>query len=247
MLETLKIKNNDAEAVISVFGAQVISWKKAERNIFFENSKVLTDRSKALRIGAPICFPWFNKGISFAPELKPSHGPVRIKDWEIKSKTESACTFSCHADSCDGLPLLIEVGYSIETGSLKTSFDITNLSENANRFELALHTYFASSAPEKTQITGISDSKIPFIPHIPIDQIFLNHSDKLSLKLTGRTINIVNENFSKSVVWHPGLNHGIADLEDSKKLAPFICMESLTDIVNLGGNEKWQGAVTYTL
>jgi glucose-6-phosphate 1-epimerase len=238
------IENDNSRLEISHYGAQVISWNIDGKEVLFSNPNIISDKSKALRAGAPICFPWFNKGVSFGRELKPSHGSARISEWEKVSN--SPLTFCHTTNSHLDLPLQLEVQYVLQERSLKIDFRVENLSsEEENEFELALHTYFATSVPEKTQIVGILDAVQSFTPRLPIDQIFLNLTNQIKLSLSDFEVDIENFHFAKSVIWHPGLQHGITDLQDNEDLAPFICLESLSDIIVLPPSSGWSASVSY--
>jgi len=239
---------------IAKFGGQIIAGSIAGRNVFFDNPKLISDKSKAIRSGAPICFPWFNKGLNWklGREITPSHGPVRSSDWELCAEliTPDSVSIGFQTDTTShlGLSLRINVDYRLNHGSLKIEFAIENLSTEKNAFELALHTYFATTCPDSVAISGLKDqAENPFIPNIPIDQIFENNGDKVTVRLPDYLLEIENQNFSKSVVWHPGLIHNLADVAQEPSPAPFLCVESLSNMEEIAGSSRWKSSVTYSV
>ena len=91
---TLKIDNEYATALISVYGAQVLSFKpKLEnsgsdnaRDLLFLSDEAYYEQGKAIKGGIPICWPWFGND----PENsgRPAHGFARNTLWSLE-KTAS--------------------------------------------------------------------------------------------------------------------------------------------------------------
>ena len=79
----IEVKNEHAEAKISVYGGQVLSFKPANgQEIMFLSSKAYFKEGKAIKGGTPICFPWFGPD----PEGKgrSSHGFARNSMWQVR-------------------------------------------------------------------------------------------------------------------------------------------------------------------
>ena len=87
---TLKIDNEYATALITLYGAQVLSYKpKLEnsgtdnaRDILFLSDKAYYEQGKAIKGGIPICWPWFGND----PENsgRPAHGFARNTLWSLE-------------------------------------------------------------------------------------------------------------------------------------------------------------------
>lgn len=238
---------------ISTFGAQAISWQIEDKDIYFSNPNLIIDKSKALRSGAPVCFPWFNKGLNWnlGKEIAPSHGSARISDWSVEetkiSDQSVSIRLSFETVSHLNLPLKISVSYTLEASQLKSDFSVKNLSSTTkNSFELALHSYFKTKTPELSKIAGLKEfPSNDFSPIIPIDQIFENQGSKVNLSFNEYSLEINNIGFTKSVVWHPGITHQIADLAIETSPSPFLCVESLTNLMTINALEQWNGRISY--
>lgn len=253
-LELYELSCGDSQLQVSRFGAQIISGGIAGKNIFFNNPQLVTDKSKALRAGAPICFPWFNKGLNWnlGREITPSHGPARSSDWNLISELiepESVSLgFHFETNSYLDLAFRILVDYTLRQDTLLIEFTVENLSDSKNAFELALHSYFATQNPQAVSIAGLKEhNQIPFIPAIPIDQIFENATDDLLVNFPDFILEIKNIGFSKSVIWHPGFSHNLSDLTLEPSPASFLCIESLSEKVVMTDKKEWQGSISYKI
>mmetsp|Transcript_12076 Transcript_12076/g.24594 ORF Transcript_12076/g.24594 Transcript_12076/m.24594 type:complete len:99 (+) Transcript_12076:177-473(+) len=76
-LPVIRVSNTLAEAEISIYGGQVLSYRPCSeaRSILFISEKSLFQVGKASKAGIPICWPWFGPD----PEGKgrPQHGFTR--------------------------------------------------------------------------------------------------------------------------------------------------------------------------
>ena len=63
-------------------GGQVMSWKPAGADeVLFVSRQARWEPGRAIRGGAPICFPWF--GAHPSDPRAPAHGCVRTKAWQL--------------------------------------------------------------------------------------------------------------------------------------------------------------------
>ncbi len=225
----------------------MLTWGYQNEPVLFENPAAILDGSKPIRGGIPICFPWFAKGIEVqAPALlDPMHGYVRILLWDVVSVSQAAATLRVKTSSYDGTTLEIQVTYSITDSTLCLETKVTNYGEKSTSFDLALHTYFATSHPAKAQISGVSVDD-PFTPILPIDAVFRNTTEDVIVGLPERTISIKNRNYSKSVIWNPGEKKP-ADLPTDPVIPEFLCVESLTAPTKVQPGYGWDGRVTYSV
>lgn len=81
-LSLLKVKNDRCEAVISVQGAQLLSFQPAHgKPLLWLSPKAIFQPGKAIRGGIPLCLPWF--GPHADDPSKPQHGFARNRDWTL--------------------------------------------------------------------------------------------------------------------------------------------------------------------
>jgi glucose-6-phosphate 1-epimerase len=233
------LTSGEHEVVVSGFGAQILSWKKSGVPIIFENrGHAIVDGKTAYRGGAPICFPYFAKGslLPLGTTLAPMHGHARTTIWEevgdnplllrtVQPTPEGygPTTFSC------------SLQYSLED-ELVIMATIQNLGDAAAPFQLAVHTYWATTEPTKATATGLGnrylDNLLGLTEHLdpdsslahpaPVDRVYLDAEPGHLLTTENYKLQISTEGGSGAVIWNPGLEHGLKDLGSPD----FICLES---------------------
>lgn len=130
-----------ARAVVSPFGAHVLSWQPAggdER--LFVSPRALLDGSGPIRGGVPVVFPQFANLGSL-----PAHGLVRQREWRLDAATADTAALSLQDDEAGralwpqayGLRLTVR----LDGVSLVMRLDVTNRGADAFAFQAALHTY----------------------------------------------------------------------------------------------------------
>jgi len=89
-LPTITITNSHAQAVISVYAGQVLSYKPVAEteDLMFLSEQAYYQAGKAIKGGAPICWPWFGPD----PESlgRASHGFVRNRLWAVQSTSTTS-------------------------------------------------------------------------------------------------------------------------------------------------------------
>ena len=79
----IKVDNDRATAVISVYAGQVLSYQPANEshNLMFLSEAAYYQAGKGIKGGAPICWPWF--GPDPEQQGRPAHGFVRTRFWNV--------------------------------------------------------------------------------------------------------------------------------------------------------------------
>jgi glucose-6-phosphate 1-epimerase len=221
-----------ASAVISRWGAQLLSWRPAggdER--LFLSPKATLDGSAPIRGGVPLVFPQFaNYGVL------PAHGFARDRWWSQRSGwSADALTFELrddpHTRALWPHSFACEYTVRIDGPTLAMELRITNLGETAFRFQAALHTYLRVDDLALLRIEGLAGA--PYLDRTAADH--LDRQYQAQLAITGevdriypgapkrilvreplRTIEIVADGgFTDQVLWNPGPERcaRIADLE----------------------------------
>lgn len=163
----LTVKNTHCQAELSLFGAHLLSYvpRSDSRERLWLSPNALFDKSKPIRGGIPICWPWF---ADIYPEHHvsdntsfPAHGFVRTQDWQVESITEdrdaSRITLKPTQLSLYGfsehLSVLVEFTFAEQcTVKLMTQ----NGGQESYKVTSALHTYFKVDDIRQTEISGIS-------------------------------------------------------------------------------------------
>ncbi len=261
-LPAVRIQGDDgAQAVITLFGAHVVSWVPAGgTEQLFCSARSVLDGSKAIRGGIPLIFPQFSeRGGGMR------HGFARMSHWRLaRSGIEDGMGFAEFAlDSGDRLAepwphefsLLFRV--AVQADTLDLSLRVRNAGQSAMSFSTALHTYFAVDDIASVEVDGLrqirfSDQTLPGGPEgtqengmltcmDALDRIYFAAPQRLDLRDAGKALALSQEGFVDAVVWNPGPDAGLSDLADDE-YRRFICVEpACIEPVRLPAGAEWLG------
>ena len=163
-MQLIEVKNDLGSAMISLMGAHVMSYKKANsEDILWMSDKSYMEYGKPIRGGIPVCWPWF--GPFSDPERKlPAHGLARISVWDVKEKSDCPDGSSKLVLSLPGSRLpdefsALDAEIEIIVGStLKMSIKTTNNGEKDFNLTQALHTYFNVADCTKLHVDGLKNT-----------------------------------------------------------------------------------------
>jgi glucose-6-phosphate 1-epimerase len=261
-LPAVRIKTADgAQAIVTLFGAHVVSWIPAGgQEQLFCSSRSALDSSKAIRGGIPLIFPQFSergKGMR--------HGFARVSHWRLAGAgNEGPASFAEFAlDSGDrlGAPwshdfsLLFRV--AVHGNALDLSLRVRNTGQSPFSFSSALHTYFAVTDIVSAEVHGLQrvsyeDQTLPGAPQAmqehplltctkTLDRIYYATPATLALKDAARELALSQQGFVDTVVWNPGPNAGLSDMAD-EEYRRFICIEpACIEPVDLPAGAEWLG------
>ena len=82
-LPLIRVRNDQAAALISTYAGQVLSFQPqgAAADLLFLSDRAFFEPGKAIKGGVPICWPWFGpdpEGLG-----RPAHGFVRNRHWSV--------------------------------------------------------------------------------------------------------------------------------------------------------------------
>lgn len=187
-VDLLVLRFDAAVAVVSRFGAQVLTYRPADGpDALFTSSLARFDTGAAIRGGIPVCWPWFG------PAADPQHGWARLHTWDVEALTvdgtgaEVRLGFA-HRGAAAGLTVRLDGGLSVElqhradpaadagTGApLHAAPEPRTPASGEPAPEVpvtaALHAYFAVGDALGTAITGVTDGELR-IPAGGIDTVF---------------------------------------------------------------------------
>jgi glucose-6-phosphate 1-epimerase len=158
----VRVTSPAAHAEVSLYGAQVLSWKPAgAQEVLFLSQQSRFESGHAIRGGIPVCFPWF-RAKADNPKA-PSHGFVRTKEWRLDSlraDEDSSVTLVCVTSSDDSTRALwphdFLLAYRIRiAATLRLELSVMNRGTNPLRFEEALHTYFRIGDIHQARVHGL--------------------------------------------------------------------------------------------
>lgn len=263
-IEALRLTaGNGSTAVVSRFGAQVLSWVTRDgRERLFLSERARFDGGVPIRGGIPICFPQF----STLGDL-PRHGLVRTRPWTVAGQ-------SC----ADGYALLTleisddeatravwphafraELTVVLEGDRLDVELGVDNTGAEAFGFTAALHTYLRTVEVEDVSLAGLygfeyrdaadsdrvrKETGTELIIEGETDRVYHDVDRPLLLSAGNLSLGIHQEGFPDVVVWNPWVAH-CARLHD---MAPdgfrhMLCVEAAAarQTVRLEGGENWYG------
>ncbi|HEX7645827.1 MAG TPA: D-hexose-6-phosphate mutarotase [Noviherbaspirillum sp.] len=252
---------NGAQAVVTLFGAHIVSWTPAggKEQLFCSSCSAL-DGSKAIRGGIPLIFPQFSERGSGM-----RHGFARVSEWRLwRSGNEGDAGFAEFVlDSSDRLgapwPHEFSLVFRVEVqgDALDLSLRVHNTGKVPFSFSSALHTYFAVADIEAVQVNGLqhlryADQTLSGAPEgkqetaelacrNTLDRIYFGTPANLSLHDGEKELSLHQEGFADAVVWNPGPNACLSDMAD-EEYRRFICIEpACIEPISLQPGGKWLG------
>lgn len=247
----ITISNRSAKALISVYGAQVLSFQPLNQreDLLFLSGQSLYKQGKAIRGGIPVCWPWFGpdpKGLQ-----RPNHGFVRNHFWRLV-KTEAI------SDTETRVSLLFDENLKQENtwrqpfnllmeitvgDSLRLKMTTINTDDKPFSITQAFHSYFRVGNIERVNVDGLGgcdyfdkldqgEQKLQgdeLTVSQEVDRVYIDVTKDLTIvdPVLKRRIRISAPNTSTAVVWNPWSNgcQKMADLDDSD-YRQFICVEA---------------------
>lgn len=169
-------------ALISLFGAQVLTWQTADgAERLYLSPKAAFDGISPIRGGVPICFPQFNQRVLQSRALA-KHGFARTLRWHQQSATiQEIAEDAAHAAndestaqltlalSDDDLPatvraiwphqFLARLTVRLRPGRLRIAFSVHNTGSQPWPFALAMHTYLRVDDITTAELSGLQGKR----------------------------------------------------------------------------------------
>lgn len=196
-VDLLVLRSDTAVAVVSRFGAQVLTYRPADgHDALFTSSLARFDAGAAIRGGIPVCWPWFG------PAATPQHGWARLHTWDVESLTADGTGAEvrlgfAHRGAAAGLTVRLDDGLAVELhhradpapetgtraplhavpepGTLGGGSPAPAADGGPPAPEVpvtaALHAYFAVGEALSTTVTGVAAGELR-IPAGGIDTVF---------------------------------------------------------------------------
>ena len=270
----IEIKNEYAQATISLYAGQVLSYKPVNQtqDMMFLSSQAYFTKGKAIKGGSPICWPWFGPD----PEDKgrPNHGFVRNRMWDMRE-----------IESCqDGSTVVVmglvdtpetrriwnfafDLAIAISIGSSLT-IELTTRNTGDKAFEItqALHSYFRIGDISQVRVLNLEDTSyldkvdggknktqtgvVTF--NSECDRIYLDVPSQLVIDdmALGRKIKITAANSNTAIVWNPGskVSANMADLGDLD-YQKFVCVETANaanEVIKIAAGDDYNLTANYS-
>lgn len=250
-LPMIRIGNRSANALISIYGAQVLSFRPLgqSEDLLFVSEQSAYSEGKAIRGGIPVCWPWFGpdpKGLQ-----RPNHGFVRNHFWQVAetqalSDTETKVgllfTESGKKEHTWKHAFTLKLEITIAE-TLKLKLTTLNTGEKPFAITQAFHSYFQIGNIKRVKISGLEDcdyfdkldkgAQKPQLGSVTVsqevDRIYTNVNNDLMIvdPVLKRRIQISAPETSTAVVWNPWTKTSkkMSDLDDLD-YKQFICVEA---------------------
>lgn len=261
------VNHKTAEAAISLFGGQLLSYRPTkEKDIVWLSELALFDKTKPIRGGIPICWPWFgNTG------GEQTHGFARNIDWALTNYEERD----------EGVTIVLELSDNDETraiwpnkfhnalkfeigNKLTVSLTSTNADKNSWSYNGALHSYLTVGDISKTSVTGMGHQYIDGVQgYVPMEgQEILNFDSEtihiytaprnpisINDQTNQREIKVINDGHDSAVIWNPWKQQAtnMADMNDNDYKS-MLCVESAiyNNSITLAPGESYTLSTTLT-
>ena len=247
----VQIRTERGSATLAMYGAQLIAFKPAhaEHDLFYLSDDAVYQAGKAIRGGAPLCWPWF--GADPDDVGHQAHGFVRNMFWElldtrIHDNVVSA-TFgieSSHVTHHEWWDHDFKLRKTITVGDeLTVSLTTENLDDEPLRFSEALHSYLLVGDVTQATVKGLDkteylDKTLGFAQDTQQGDITIDDEfDRIYLQspiatevidpVLNRKVRIQQQGAENFVVWNPW--HDKAEqLQDmpAEDYKSFICVET---------------------
>ena len=271
----IKVDNEYAKATISVYAGQVLSFQPVGQaeDLMFLSGKAYHQEGKAIKGGAPICWPWFGPD----PEDKgrASHGFVRNRMWqmrEVVSTQDGSTKITLGLKDTEDTRAIWDYAFDFTIAiTVGKSLDLELITRNTGdkpfTITQALHTYFKVGDISKVTVLGLDGNR--YIDKVDggksktqsgditftgeCDRIYLNVQPELKIDdaALARQITIKAHNSKTAIVWNPAadISANMADLADDG-YKNFVCVETAnaaTEIVEVDAGSEYKLAANYAV
>ncbi len=165
---------------------------------------------RAIRGGVPVIFPWF--GPNQTDANLPQHGWARTAIWQIENVADDAVTLSVPSR---GWGVQMKFGFGEQ---LQMRLEIENQRDYEQKFECALHTYFAVEDVRNVIVEGLNGKTYldktenyarksqngAVLLHGETDRVYLDAPGPIQIRDGARTVHITGQSgWRSTVVWNP--------------------------------------------
>ena len=273
----IKVNNEKASALISIYGGQVLSFRPVNEteDFMFSSENAYFQEGKAIKGGIPICWPWFGSAPETEHSERPDHGFVRNNYWSVSAvdclengDTKIKLEFVDSAKTREIWPYYFYLSLEIIIGdSLTLELLTRNTGNNVFFITEALHTYFNVGDATQVQVLGLEKTeyldkaedfiKVCQVGAITIseetDHIHVDVQQDLAINdpVFNRNIKITSSGNKNVVVWNPWVKGSAAMTDlDSDDYKHFVCVEianAASDKVEIVPDSEYRIVTNYSL
>lgn len=271
----VRVSNQQATALISVYGGQVLSFhpQGVSHDLMFASDRAYYQTGKAIKGGVPVCWPWFGPDPTGAG--RPSHGFARNRCWQLlgaailpSGDTQVTLGFSDTAETQALWPYAFDLALEVTVGTT-LSLALVSRNRGDHPFEItqALHTYFTVGDISQATVEGLDGTH--YIDKVDggqvkpqqgvvaiaseVDRIYTGVPAELVIvdAALNRRIRITSTGNHTAVVWNPwaDISAQMPDLADND-YTRFLCVETANaadDVVTVPAHGEFRLEVTYAI
>lgn len=245
----LTVSNAQAQARVSLYGAQVLGFKpNGGHDLLWLSPAARYQQGSSIRGGIPLCWPWFGPHPDDSNQT--SHGFARHQLWQLDAVCGDAQT--THLDfSLASSPLTLtlwpqpfELTLRVSVGkSLSLALHTRNTGDGVMEISAALHSYFAVSDIGNISIEGldgvlfrdaVNDDRVckqcgPIRFHGELDRVY--HDTRVDVLIADpglqRRIRVSKTGSESTVVWNPWVDKAerLGDIP-SEGYRHMVCVET---------------------
>lgn len=220
--DMLRLEHDGSTVAVALCGAQVLTWRHADRDVLWTASQPLYAPDQPVRGGVPLVFPWFGEHPS-DPKL-PAHGFARNRAFTLvhANETPEIVLELVDDDRTRALwPHAFRLRLSVVLGKqLRLGLAVENTGAAPFSCEEALHTYFAVGDVTTATVHGLEgitcreqaaapetgwDPDTPLAFRAETDRIFQGAPERLELRAPAlsRTVALDARGARSAIVWNP--------------------------------------------
>jgi glucose-6-phosphate 1-epimerase len=253
-----------ARAIVTLHGAQVLSWVPADSNeqLYLSEQSDFSGKGP-IRGGVPVCFPQFS-----GQGPLPKHGLVRTVTWQLLEQHCSDLTTSVTLSTEDSAEtralwphqFRVRLNVALGASTLEIMLSVANTGAQPFTFTTALHTYLRVADINTVHVDGLRG--IAYRDAANGNR--LATQDAARLGFTGETdrvyhaapalqvgdnigpmVSILARHFVDTVVWNPGpdLCARLPDMPDTG-YRNMLCVEAACadTSITLARGQSWEGS-----
>ncbi len=273
-LPMIRVETTKAKALISIHAGQVLSYQPVgeAEDVLFLSEKAYYQDGKAIKGGAPICWPWF--GADPEGKGRPGHGFVRNRGWNVVA-TEALANGDIKVTvGLDDTPETQAIWphafilrQEIVIGdTLNLSLITRNTGKESFTITQAFHTYFKVGDIARAKVLGLAGCDYldkagggnaqkhqtgDVTIDAEVDRIYLNVGNSLTIDDTAfnRRIQITSQGSKTAVVWNPWekIAKDMADLDDDD-YKQLLCVETTNaanDVIEIAPGGEFRLIANY--
>lgn len=251
-LPMIQVKTAKAKALISLHAGQVLLYQPAgePEDVMFLSEKAYYQDGKAIKGGAPVCWPWF--GADPEGKGRPGHGFVRNRGWNViatEALGNGDIKVTVGLDDTPETQAIWPHAFSLRQeivigDTLNLSLITRNTGKEKFTITQAFHTYFKVGDIACAKVTGLAGCDYldkagggntqkqqtgDVTIDAEVDRIYLNVGNTLTIDDAAlkRRIQITSQKSKTAVVWNPWekIAKDMADLEDHD-YQRLLCVET---------------------